>query len=572
MKPSFSRIASVVALTVTSVILLASSAEAIPRITRRGKYLYDGNNRFYIKGVAYQEAAPIAESTAANDANGGFPEPDSFTDPLALPEACSRDVENLRDLGVNAIRVYSVNSSLNHDACMEVFSNAGIYVILELALPLNGSINRAEPSWDVGLLNLYTTTIDAFAKYDNLLAVGVANEVVTQSSNANTAPFIKAAARDVKAYLRSKNLDNVLVTYASTDGQSGLNNWRDRLAQFLTCGSDDVSIDLYGLNSYAWCGNSSFDASGYDTITEEFSNLPVAAYLSEYGCVQGLSNGERGWTEVAALLSAPMTDTFSGGVAFSYFPQDTGLNYGLVSVSGDTVTRGQDWNALRTQYADARPPATGPSGGEPAYPQCQGPSTNFPASTTLPPTPNAGLCSCLRDDAWSCLLIPATENRPEVIGTLVGAACGYLDQQGESCDPILANGETGVYGNFSFCTAAERLEWAMSTFHEVTDFNAQSCDFSGNATVQPQPSSPAEVTSSYSTCLSRYPIGVSVPESPDSSENSGSGSSSGGSSNSNGSGNNGGSSGAENAAAVFSPVMVATLSLPLLMVAITLVL
>lgn len=40
------------------------------------------------------------------------------------------------------------------------------------------------------------------------------------------------------------------------------------------------------------------------------------------------------WTEVAALLSSPMSDTFSGGVAFSYFP--TSDNYGMVEISGNT--------------------------------------------------------------------------------------------------------------------------------------------------------------------------------------------------------------------------------------------
>ena len=91
-----------------------------PNLTRRyncsrGKYLYKPNgDRFYIKGVAYQEAAPIATSTAANQANGGFPEPDSFVDPLSAENAanCTRDIANLKTLGVNTVRVYSVNVSM----------------------------------------------------------------------------------------------------------------------------------------------------------------------------------------------------------------------------------------------------------------------------------------------------------------------------------------------------------------------------------------------------------------------------------------------------------------------------
>lgn len=496
------------------IALLAQPSSAIPAVTRRGKYLYQGSNRFYVKGVAYQEPAPVAASTAANDANGGFPEPDSFTDPLALPDACTRDVANFRDLGINTIRVYSVNASLNHDSCMSTFSNAGIYVILDLALPLNGSINRAEPSWDVGLLNLYATTIDVFTRYDNLLAVNIANEVVTQPSNADAAPFIKAAVRDVKAYLRSKN-SNVLVSYSSTDGANGLNQWRDQLAYYLTCGSAATSIDLYGLNSYSWCGDSSYSQSGYNQLTSDLADLPVPAYLAEFGCVEGVGTGNRPWTEVAALYSSPMTDTFSGGVAFSYFPQSSGLDYGLVSVSGNSVSTRGDWTALKNAFAaTSSAPTSAPSGANssPSYPTCRGNTANFPASTTLPPTPDPALCDCIESTAFSCALTTDAFNSPNIIGVLTGQACMYLGEQGGSCAPILADGQAGTYGNYSGCSAGQRLEWAMSRYYELTGFNAVSCDFAGNGTVRaPPPGNQASIRNAYQTCLGQNPVGVTTP-------------------------------------------------------------
>lgn len=64
--------------------------------------------------------------------DNAFGEPSDFTDPLSLPDACKRDIPFLQQLAVNTIRVYSVNSSLNHDECMTAFSNAGIYTMLVL--------------------------------------------------------------------------------------------------------------------------------------------------------------------------------------------------------------------------------------------------------------------------------------------------------------------------------------------------------------------------------------------------------------------------------------------------------
>jgi len=71
---------------------------------------------------------------------------------------------------------------------------------IDLALPLNGSIDRVSPTWSTNLLVEYTNTIDAFSKYNNVLAFNVGNEVVVENATA-IAPYVKAAARDIKAYL-----------------------------------------------------------------------------------------------------------------------------------------------------------------------------------------------------------------------------------------------------------------------------------------------------------------------------------------------------------------------------------
>lgn len=62
-------------------------------------------------------------------------------------------------------------------------------------------MDRNAPTWTTNLLDLYIETINVFSKYNNVLAYNVGNEVVIQTNGTAAATFIKAAARDVKAYL-----------------------------------------------------------------------------------------------------------------------------------------------------------------------------------------------------------------------------------------------------------------------------------------------------------------------------------------------------------------------------------
>lgn len=83
---------------------------------------------------------------------------------------------------------------------MWTFGAYSVYSV-DLSLPVNGSIDRDSPAWTSNLLDLYISTIDAFSNYDNVLAYNVGNEVVTSPNETAAATFVKAAARDTKAYL-----------------------------------------------------------------------------------------------------------------------------------------------------------------------------------------------------------------------------------------------------------------------------------------------------------------------------------------------------------------------------------
>ncbi|CAD6573513.1 MAG: 1,3-beta-glucanosyltransferase gas1 [Tremellales sp. Tagirdzhanova-0007] len=501
MLPSLLTYALTLSLSALSISPLIS---ALPQITRTGKYLYDpSGNRFSIKGVAYQPEGVLAASSEANDANGGFPEPSSFLDPLSSPANCTRDIPYLKQLGVNAVRVYSVNSSLDHDTCMSALSSAGIYVLLDVSLPLNGSIDRSVPAWTTNLLDLYLTTIDAFLKYDNLLAFNIGNEVINLPSNTNAAPYVKAAARDTKAYLQSVN-SSALVGYSAVDGDA---DFRNTLAEYLSCGNDSISVDIYGLNNYEWCGNETLQSSHWDVITSGFSQIPVVTYMSEFGCIM---SPPRLWTEVQALYTSPVSDVFSGGVAFSYFPTSDG--YGMVTFSSDgsTVQVSDDFSRLSAEYnATSFPTSPAKSAVTVNTIGCPAQNASLLASTIIPPTPDESACNCVNSNALACRANPSTIDEPIVVGMLTDYACSLLGSSGagSSCDAIAGNGSSGVYGSLSMCSPAIKLSYAMSAYYEFNPVDS-SCDFGGNATLSSsRPNTAQDASSAAASCLNAAPSG-----------------------------------------------------------------
>ena len=64
---------------------------------------------------------------------------------------------------------------------MEAFSNAGIYVFLDLDT-FTTQIEETNPQWTYTQYQAFTAVIDAFAGYDNIAGFFVANEVSPSNS------------------------------------------------------------------------------------------------------------------------------------------------------------------------------------------------------------------------------------------------------------------------------------------------------------------------------------------------------------------------------------------------------
>ncbi|GAA5810896.1 hypothetical protein MFLAVUS_004324 [Mucor flavus] len=424
-----------------TILLLAyatSSAYALNNIVIKGTKFFDSvtKDQFFIKGVAYQPRGQLTDNT---------------TDPLADSKACARDAPMMAKLGTNVLRVYEVDPKRDHDACMKSFEDAGIYLLLDIATP-HFSINRKSPEYGVSLYNAYKSTIDAFSKYNNLFAFIAGNEVTNDRTNTPASAFVKASLRDIKAYIKQTKSREIPVGYASNDDEY----IRDAIKDYFNCGDTESQADFFGVNLYEWCGVSTFEKSGFKDRTQEFANYSKPVFLSEYGCNLVTP---RGFSEVSALYGPDMTDVWSGGVVYEWTQENN--RYGLVQIqpSGE-VDILPDYTNLQNEISKSNPKGVKMD----AYnevrsaPDCPPVTTNWKASTTLPPTPSEGACECMIQNmecvASDKVVSAVGETGNSTIGNQLDTMCGIV-----SCGEIVSDGEKGIYGAFSFCSARDKLSW-----------------------------------------------------------------------------------------------------------------
>ncbi|KIX00041.1 uncharacterized protein Z518_10968 [Rhinocladiella mackenziei CBS 650.93] len=294
------------------------------------------DTRFQIIGVAYQPGG-----------SSGF-NPGSGIDPLSDASVCLRDAVLMQRLGVNAIRVYNLDPDLDHSECASIFNAAGIYMILDVNSPLpNQSLNRGAPweSYNSDYLERVFQVVEGFMHFNNTLGFFSGNEVINEDSVPEVPAYIRAVTRDVKDYIAAQSPRPIPVGYSAADVRPLLVG----TFNYMSCGlSNDTAskIDFFGLNSYSWCGDATFESSGYDVLVSDFGNTTIPIFFSEYGCNLVTP---RVFTEVPVLYSEQMTTVFSGGLIYEYSEEPN--NYGLVNLNdNDTVSILQDYDNLRKQY------------------------------------------------------------------------------------------------------------------------------------------------------------------------------------------------------------------------------
>lgn len=453
-----------VTLAAAAALLGSALADVPPIVIKGSKFFYSNNGtQFYIRGVAYQQ--DVSSNTTATPGQ-------TYTDPIGDATTCKRDIPYLIGLRTNTIRVYAIDPTIDHTECMTALQDAGIYVIADLSQP-DQSIDRDSPVWTDDLYTRYTSVIDNMIKFNNTLGFFAGNEVSNAPNNTDASAFVKAAVRDSKAYIKQQGYRAVGVGYATNDDA----DIRVNLADYFNCGDQDDAIDFWGYNIYSWCGDSSFTTSGYDVRTQEFSNYSVPAFFAEYGCntVQ-----PRKFTEVQALFGPQMNDVWSGGIVYMYFQEAN--DFGLVTVSGNSVSKLADYTYLSSQMAQVSATGVNSASYTPSHtvPQnCPSVGSTWAAQATpLPPIADKTLCECMVS-SLSCVVSPSVNE--EDYGTLFGVVCGLGDNV---CAGIAHNATTGTYGAYGMCNSTEQLSFAMNQYAKGQANLAQACAFSGSATTK----------------------------------------------------------------------------------------
>ncbi|KAJ3089290.1 hypothetical protein HK102_006736 [Quaeritorhiza haematococci] len=335
-------------------------------------------DEFIVKGIAYQPGG----SALASD---GFDPISDASKPL-----WSRDLEIMKSLGLNTIRVYEVDPNVSHDQFMKALSDSNMYLLLDLG-KAKSSVNRDDPAstWNAGLVERYKLTLRNFAKYDNVLGFVVGNEVANSVATTRSAAYVKSLLRELKEYQfkqlwQSRNTPTTNPTttefrrviplgYVASDDAT----IRRDSADFFNCGDDPMErADFYGVNLYSWCGaDANYVTSHYIERVADFRDYSIPVIIAEYGCntirprvftERLISSGffiefqllGSPACQVNAIYSQPMIDVFSGAIVFEYSEESNG--YGLMRITGDlkaagggqtTITPLSDFFNFRTAIA-----------------------------------------------------------------------------------------------------------------------------------------------------------------------------------------------------------------------------
>ena len=196
-----------------------------------------------------------------------------------------------------------------------------VYIWVDLDT-FDTQVEQNTPRWETDQRDAFAKVMDEFHQYDNVAGFFIGNEAITTANGSVTAPYIKAAARDMKAYRNEKGYRSIPIGYSAAD----IASLRPMLQNYLACGSNaSERLDFFSLNAYSWCGQSTYQQSGYDQLEKNSEDLHIPIFMSETGCN---TVKPRDFKDQEALFGE-MSDVWSGSIIYEWIEEQN--DYGLIS-------------------------------------------------------------------------------------------------------------------------------------------------------------------------------------------------------------------------------------------------
>ncbi|TMW59282.1 hypothetical protein Poli38472_004351 [Pythium oligandrum] len=321
----------------------ASSAAATP--IKAGEKLNKGwLNPIVVKGNKFFDSVTGLEFRMKGMAYYPRPNDGEFAN-VANYDWASDDHENvwkadlavMQDLGVNTIRLYSVDPTRSHDKFMCACAEAGIYVLIGMAAPCeNCAIPDEKPPkcYPDELFSRMQMVYNAFAVYDNTLGFSVGNEnnLLRKyvEGGTQTMPCVKALLRDTRNYAASCS-GSVREVPIGLDLADILP--REQWMEYFDCAADDNEFsraEWIGFNPYVECDplkhTEYSQSTGLQTLMKAYEEVGFSRPLmfGEFGCNLG-ENTVDGYENQRTFYDArwmneekEMTDQIVGGNVFEF--------------------------------------------------------------------------------------------------------------------------------------------------------------------------------------------------------------------------------------------------------------